>query len=203
MKKCPQLRKLSLGFSDDWDETAAVFSNIAKEAIFPDLQEFKLDFLRCQGEDLLRFLSNHEDLHLLSLKNMDITGRVLYKDILEHLQHHHSRLETFKSSQMAQSSFRTFFEKHGEVECQRSPTDNLLLDEPSDFFDDFVGVVGPFIYSGVAEAWEGVQDKIGVLKNDLRISERTYHSDLAIYGSDGYHWEPERLDTDWTGEALW
>lgn len=189
---CPQLQELRLGFSsDDWSETAPVFTSIAKKTLLPKLKKFKLDFLRCRGEDLLLFLSNHKNLHSLSLADLDIIAgeeSATYKHILHHLQHNHNNLANFSHRQIAQNSFRLFFEMHGVVECQSSPTAPLTQDEEGDFFSDFMNVVGPFKYIGEAAEWEGVQDKIGILKDDVRVSEKSYISDLAMYGIDSYQW---------------
>ncbi|SMR50295.1 unnamed protein product [Zymoseptoria tritici ST99CH_3D1] len=190
LSTCSQLRELRLAFGNDWEETAVVFHHIAEKAIFVDLEIFNLDFVRCRGADLLLFLDNHNGLRSISLNNLDIVGSVGYSENLDHLRHHHSKLEEFSCSQIAQNSFRTFFESYGELQFQTSPTYYSLDDfvETNDFFSDFVDVVGPFKYTGRAAQWEGVQYKIRMLKDDLRISGKGIHSDLYWPGKATYYW---------------
>lgn len=190
LSTCSQLRELRLAFGNDWEETAVVFHHIAEKAIFVDLEIFNLDFVRCRGADLLLFLDNHNGLRSISLNNLDIVGSVGYSENLDHLRHHHSKLEEFSCSQIAQNSFRTFFESYGELQFQTSPTYYSLDDfvETNDFFSDFVDVVGPFKYTGRAAQWEGVQYKIRMLKDDLRISGKGIHSDLYWPGKTTYYW---------------
>ncbi|KJY00402.1 hypothetical protein TI39_contig331g00008 [Zymoseptoria brevis] len=188
LANCPQLRELCLGFGEGWEETSIVFHHIAKKAVFQNLRTFKLEFLRCQGEDLLLFLGNHQYLHSLSLNDLDFTGTVAFKEILDHLQHRHRSLKSFRCRQIAQNGFRLFFEMYGPVECQESGKISMLSREDPDFYGDFLDVVGPFKYAGDAVEWEGVQDKIGVLKDDVRVSDRSYISDLAMYDTASYYW---------------
>ncbi|KAK3700776.1 hypothetical protein LTR37_015748 [Vermiconidia calcicola] len=60
-----------------------------------------------------------------------------------------------------------------------------FLRETEDFFDDFELIKGPFKYNSDAEEWEGVQQKIGLLCNDLALSTRPYHPE---YSFGGYRW---------------
>lgn len=63
--------------------------------------------------------------------------------------------------------------------------DREFGDEELDFFDDFVDIEGPSKYVGVAEDWEGVQRKIGMLQGDITVSALPYMPEDPRYG---YAW---------------
>ena len=134
------------------------------------------------------FLGNHKGLQSLRLENMDITGSVPFTEVMDLLQASHHLLERFRFSQIAQGSRRLYLDTLGDLEEQSSPTQVFLLEdgEVADFFNDFVDVVGPFKYHGTAESWEGVRDKIGLLKDDVRISHKHYRPEYEGFGS--YWW---------------
>ena len=137
--------------------------------------------MRCAGEDLCRFLQSSPGLTYLCLENLDVTGQVTYADILALLEETHDRLTRFRSHQIAQHGFRTFFENLGYVEATTSMCS--FPDDEEEFLEDCVEVKGPFKYIGEAEEWEGVQQKISHLRRDIGISTRDYYPefDLASY----------------------
>lgn len=183
---CSQLQRLDLGFRNDWAETEQVFEHISASATFPRLKDLALSFIRCKGEHLNLFLSGSQDLRKLSLESLDVTGSISFQDTLELLQSHH-HLETFNFKQIAQNARRLYLHSLGDINDQSSPTLHLPRSQilGMEFFDDFIDVCGPWKYYGTAEAWEGVSNKIGLLKDDIRISSKSYEPDHPI---GGYHW---------------
>lgn len=122
----------------------------------------------------------------VTLENLDVTGSVAFAGILDALHHHHSFLVSFNCHQIAQNSFRLFFPTLGNVSCTENFTKQYRADHP-DFFDDFL-TVHLSKYTVKMEQWEGVQERIGMLKDDIRISALTYHPD---HGSEFIHWTIE------------
>lgn len=191
LASCPQLYELRLGFGDSWDELAIIFEHIVKKAVFPHLVYFELDWLPCKAEHLLLFLNNHKKLQALIVKGLDIIGNLTFKEILEHLQLHHSALQHFECNQIAQNSFRVYFDSRGVIAEEdhffegRGSFRDCFKDFKDTFYWDFVGLTSPCKYHGVAEEWEGVRDKIGILIEDLRIDERE-HAPAWRY----FTWQP-------------
>ena len=151
------------------------------------LRRLTIAHVRCKGEHLNVFLRNHRSVQTLRLENIDVTGSIAFADTLESLQHpDHHLLQDFTFRQIAQNSRRLYLHSLGKIYQESSPTNRFSrVKQEADFFDDFVDVRGPFKYSGDAQSWEGIQDKIGLLKEDLRVSHKSYESEHD-YGY--YHW---------------
>lgn len=168
-----------------------MFTNIAHKVSLPDLETLELAGIRCSGIDLGVFLLHHKGLRSLRLENLDITGDLGFAGVLTILKNSHEHLTHFQCKQIAEQSFRTFFETLGDI----GDRDGLRIWESSqrisktseqiDFFTDSVYVEEPLKYVGRAEEWENVQQKIGLLRQDLRISDTSYLPDL---GTGWYHW---------------
>lgn len=158
-----------------------MFNQIAKHVVFPSLRVLELNYMRCRGRDLLLFLGNHLNLHTLTLSNLDITGNLSFKTILGSLEEHHCLLHTFRCDQIAQNSFRLVFETLGEFrferKCNALPEYCEVTGGNYCFCEEFEEVLGPYKYCGVAEEWENVQIKIGLLKRDLGVSRVDYRPD--------------------------
>lgn len=191
LASCPHLRQVKLGFTDDWEDTEALFEQITKKTILPSLERLELDYLRCRGEVLLLFLQNHRCLQCLSLLNLDITGNVTFKEILELLQCNHNSLRSFECRQIAQNGYRLYFatsaviRDYGGLYFDNShlcEDGTLVLDS---FYEDFADLA-LCKYYGEAEEWEGVRDKLGILKDDLRLSRKDYRPDLKPWAARQY-----------------
>lgn len=146
--------------------------------------------IRCGGKDLGHFLSSHKNLQTLRLENLDVTGSQKFADVLKVVEEMHDCLKQFSCRQIAQDSFRTFFKTLGSIEMSEDwhfayPQDDDDKKEEADFFNSFVRVQGPFKYHGEAEELEGVQNKVGLLRQDLRISHLSYQPE---FGNDSYWW---------------
>ena len=113
-----------------------------------------------------------------------MTGTVGFADCLGVLESNNKQFTSFCSSQIAQNSLRLYYRTLGRLESG-SHGGLAFLRETEDFFDDFELIKGPFKYNSDAEEWEGVQQKIGLLCNDLALSTRTYHPE---YSFGGYRW---------------
>ncbi|KAH9841266.1 hypothetical protein Tdes44962_MAKER07823 [Teratosphaeria destructans] len=184
---CQQLRVLELGFRDDWMDTPEIFKAVAKKVKLPKLESLQLDYIRCTGHDLKAFLEANLSLHRLKLSNIDISGpTAAFTDILELLSTTMTSLKYFDCHQISQDSLRLYFENHGEVTADSRL--DFLSHLGLDFFQDFTWVSGPSIYHGRAEEWEGVSQKLGLLKNDVVLGWKTYHSDLDGNASIGPIW---------------
>ena len=104
----PQLRRLHFGFRGEWADTEAVFRPVASLHL-EHLADLSLHHMRCLGGDLQTFLKRNDGLRVLSLRNLDLVGPVGYAEVLEVLRGHHCLVD-FKSDQIAQDGFRTYFE---------------------------------------------------------------------------------------------
>ncbi|KAF2770387.1 hypothetical protein EJ03DRAFT_270493, partial [Teratosphaeria nubilosa] len=176
LTNCQQLQHLHLGFRDDWKDTPEIFKAVAKNVKPPKLESLHLDYIRCTGQDLKDFLQANSSLHRLDLNNIDITGpTVAFADILELLSTTMTSLKSFKCRQVSQNSLRLHFETLGNI--TNDSNISFLSRHGLDFFQDFTWVSGPSIYDGRAEEWEGVPQKLGLLKNDVVLGWRTYHAD--------------------------
>ncbi|KAK6397211.1 hypothetical protein LTR65_007711 [Meristemomyces frigidus] len=185
LSRCPHLRHLRLAFRD-WKHTERVFASVAQKVVLPKLEVLILDNIRCAGADLRQFLEAHPGLRSLRLENLDVTGSITFADTLSVLEVKHDRLVDFRCDQIAQNSFRLFFDTLGKLdECTDWHYRLEDNQEALDFWADFVSVLEPFKYIGIAEAWEGVQQKIGLLRDDIRVSTRDYHPDYPL---GGYWW---------------
>lgn len=136
-----------------------------------------LSFTRCEGEYLNLFLSNHKNLQTLTLGNLDNTGSTPFAETLELLHNEHNLLTSFDCDQIAQNSFRLYFQSLGNTE--ETPFSSEWLEKKDlSFFDDFMWVRGPFKYHVTVREWDGVQERIGLLKDDIRVSDLDFHSEI-------------------------
>lgn len=183
LASCPKLVSLTLGFRNQWSDTERVFAKIASKVHLPALETLMLHGMRCDGRDLGQFLHAHKNLQTLQLENLDVTGSQKFADVLKVVEEHHRYLRKFACRQIAQDSFRTFFESLGSLEITDTwhfayPREDDDKREEADFFNSFVRVQGPFKYVGEAEELEGVQQKVSLLRQDLRISDLSYHPEF-------------------------
>ncbi|KAK4890527.1 hypothetical protein LTR27_010808 [Elasticomyces elasticus] len=177
-----QLEHLRLGFQNDWKDTAALFKVVANSVKLPCLSHFELNYVRCDGHDLLTFFEQHSGMHSLALGRLDLVGHVGIRDILSLLEQQLTTLTSFECDQIAQEGWRVCFDTLGEIEVH----DSWLLDPRlGNEDDDFVHVEGPRKYCGRAEDWEGVPLKLAMLRADLQVSLMRYHSDWPDIG---YYW---------------
>ncbi|KAK3658748.1 hypothetical protein LTR56_001619 [Elasticomyces elasticus] len=177
-----QLEHLRLGFRNDWKDTAALFKVVANSVKLPCLTLFALNYVRCEGHDLHRFLEQHSGLQSLALGCLDLTGHVGIRDIMSLLEQEFTTLTSFECDKIAQEGWRVCFDTLGEIEVH----DPWLINPISGVEDDdFVHVEGPRKYCGRAEDWEGVPLKLAMLRADLQVSLMTYHSDWPDIG---YYW---------------
>lgn len=132
-------------------------------------------------------LENHQQLTSLNLANLQITGEGEFGKILDLIHRKHDRLENFASTQIAENTFRTYFGTLGAVMIADTASYELGHDPSMSFFMDFVWVDETEIYDSEIEKWEGVQARIGLLRNDLRISDRTFEPENP--GGGDYVWE--------------
>ncbi|KAK5683001.1 hypothetical protein LTS10_004529 [Elasticomyces elasticus] len=170
-----QLSVLKLGFRKDFAQTSAIFAKVASQVRLPRLQVFHLNHMRSNAADLRLFLHNHPQLHQIALMRLDLTGEGTFAEVLFVLEHEHSSLMRFECGNIAQSGFRLYFETLGELSlseewASRRPAE--LADR--EMFNTFVRVSGPYQYTGKAEEWEGVQYKIGMLREDFRAADEMY-----------------------------
>ncbi|KAF7195845.1 hypothetical protein HII31_02862, partial [Pseudocercospora fuligena] len=188
-----QLRRLRLGFRNHWEDTESVFEHIAKRVVLPHLESLTFDYLRCSGESLKTIIGTHTGLQTLDLDSMDITGNVPFSATLDLLAEKHKSLTSFDCGQISQNSYRLYFRTLGKIEQQDSVFRNMgrFSDDanngPDDFLNDLV-VVDVFKYHGSAGEWEGVQDKIAKLRDDIRVSNKHYTPE---YDFGGYQWTRE------------
>ena len=117
----------------------------------------------------------------MRLYDLDVTGSITFVDSLETLQLHHKQLASFHFRQIAQNSLRLYLRTLGTLSSRRYGS---CAEEAGDFYADFVQINGPSKYSGEAEEWEGVQDKIWLLQQDLAVSSLHYASDTDV----GIYW---------------
>ncbi|KAK4503026.1 hypothetical protein PRZ48_006453 [Zasmidium cellare] len=183
LSMCTGLQEFQLCFRNDWVETGCVFAAIAETVILPRLKKLSLQLFRCEGVHLHQFLSNHTSLRSLFLRSLDITGSTPFTKALELLEHQHNLLSEFKFEQIAQNSMRLYLATLGQTETY--PFWRHPGEEEFAFFDDFMEISGPSKYHGIAEEWEWIPGRIGRLKDDVRISDLDYHSDVD---SDVYWW---------------
>lgn len=174
---CYDLRCLKLSFRNDWKDTEAIFKHVAERVAFPDLADLTLTYIRCSGADLRLFLDNHRVLKKLSLRDLDITGNVPFRDVLTHVGTELDKLTSFKCRQIAENSFRLYFPNLGDMNHDTNPTSWLRMEDETDFFDDFV-YVRYSKYEGSAEPWEGVTSKIVELANDVSRTTLSYHPEM-------------------------
>ncbi|KAK5694520.1 hypothetical protein LTR97_009110 [Elasticomyces elasticus] len=177
-----QLDHLRLGFRNDWKDTAALFKVVANSVKLPCLILFALNYVRCEGHDLHKFLEQHSGLHSLALGRLDLTGHFVIRNILSLLEQEFITLTSVECAKIAQEGWRVRFESLGEIDVH-----DLWLIDPrlGDEDDDFVHVESPRKYCGRAEDWEGVPQKLAMLRADLQVSLMTYHSDWPDIG---YYW---------------
>lgn len=123
------------------------------------------------------FLSNHKTLHSIRLQHLDITGSMSFADVLRTLRLQHDLLKDFSCKQMAQASLRLFFESEGDLHANTRATEWLKI-QGLEFFEEFLWVGMPAAYSASAVEWEGVQDKIGLLAEDVRVSGDDFEPDF-------------------------
>lgn len=92
-----------------------------------------------------------------------------FADVLRSLQQQHDQLKDFSCKQIAQTSLRLFFETQGDLHASTRAMKWLTTQELA-FFEEFLWVGMPTPYIASAVEWEGVQDKIGLLAEDVHIS---------------------------------
>ena len=184
LSRCPQLRRLKLGFRNSWKSTDRVFSAIVAKTRLLHLKDLRLDGIRCAGDDLCQLLLLHPGLEILMLENFDTTGSTTFASTMEMLSKTHTSLQQFKAHQIAQNGLRLYLRTLGDIRS-RSERRPWCNDDPPDFFDDFERIQGPFKYSWTAEQWEGVPRKIGLMCEDVAVSNLSYQPD---YGFGGYRW---------------
>ncbi|KAK4953972.1 hypothetical protein LTR10_008576 [Elasticomyces elasticus] len=109
-------------------------------------------------------------------------GISLIRNILSLLEQEIITLTSVECAKIAQEGWRVRFESLGEIDVH-----DLWLIDPrlGDEDDDFVHVESPRKYCGRAEDWEGVPQKLAMLRTDLQVSLMTYHSDWPDIG---YYW---------------
>jgi hypothetical protein len=186
---CNQLRNLYLGFHNGWQSglTEELFARTAKKVNLVHLQELHFDHIRLAGADLAQFLTRHSKLQVLALENLDIVGTTSYASILDSLYTSQGDLTSFKSRQIAQCGRRTYFDQLGmlEIEAPYLFPRHEELDEDDALYNSFTIERGPFRYIGEVYAWEGVQQKIAMLRDDLIVSDQSWEPEP---GSDLYYW---------------
>jgi hypothetical protein len=93
----------------------------------------------------------------------------------------HNSLRSFASRQVVQNSYRLYLRTKGDIET--SAYRRSFSDAPPDFFDDFLIVSKPLKYHWTAVEWEGVQQKIALMAEDLAVSAKLYHPehDMSQY----------------------
>ena len=178
LSRCPQLRRLKLGFRESWKSTDRVFSAIAAKTRLIHLKDLRMDGIRCAGDDLHQFLHSHQALETLTLANFDTTGPTPFATTMGMLSKTHTCLQYFKASQMAQNVLRLYLRMLGDIESQPMRSSwGINAEVPPDFFDDFERVHRPHKYEWTAEEWEGVQRKIGLMSEDVALSNLSYQSE--------------------------
>lgn len=173
-----------LGFRKDWRDTGHVFAHIAAIPIVRDLRYLRLDGIRCKGDSLSRFLTRHRTLRHIRLENFDITGSTSSQDVLRNIEESCHELINFECDQVTEHSFRVYFETLGHVTVEDYRRD-LRQDE---FLKDFVWARRPRKSFGRADESEDVhvRSKIGLLREDVAISDIEYHPDDP---TSTYRWE--------------
>lgn len=181
---CPKLVTLNIEFGNNWAYTAKVLHQVARKVKLPRLKDLKLVGIQCDTEDLSRFLVSHLKLETLLLRDVDLSGEDGVAYILKLLETQFHYLKAFKCSQIAHKGFHTYFETLGQISTADGC--DMVISDP--FYDNFVTVGKPNKFLGEAEEWEGVQQKIGLLFKDLRVSNEHWHSERAYQ----WHlWEAE------------
>ncbi|KAK5736368.1 hypothetical protein LTR17_007532 [Elasticomyces elasticus] len=181
-----QLSVLKLGFRNDFAETPVIFANVVSRVRLPRLQILHLNHMRCDGADLLTFLHNHTGLVDIAFMRLDLTGTVTLSEVLQVLELEHPKLTGFTCNNIAQRGFRLHFETLGELFISvdwASARPDEIADQQ--LLNTFVEVIGPYKYVGKAEEWEGVQYKIGLLREDLQIADTMYH---PFWPTTGHMW---------------
>jgi hypothetical protein len=92
-----------------------MFEYISRKVVLLHLEDLHLEFMRCEGEALKTFLENHSGLHKLSLSDLDITGPVGLREVLNTLHIHHRLLCEFECKQIALNARRLFFATMGNI----------------------------------------------------------------------------------------
>ncbi|KAK5736370.1 hypothetical protein LTR17_007534 [Elasticomyces elasticus] len=187
----PELRKLKLGFCRDWEDIAHVFAPVANTIHLPHLQDLDLQHIRCDGAALYSFLLRHHGITRLSLTNLQVTGSTSFAQMLGALGDTFEHLIFFECRQIAQNDFRLEFETLGIVTWNDTwaPHDNNQADK--DLLNSFVSVRKPDKYTVRVEQWEGVQSRIKLFREDLRLSSKPCEPDIppgSIHGD--YVWLP-------------
>lgn len=140
-------------------------------------KDLRLDGIRCAGDDLYQYLLSHPGLEILGLENFDTTGSTPFASTLEMLSKTHTLLQHFKARQIARNGLRLYLRMLGDIESQPERR-SWCNDDPPDFFDDFERVHRPHKYEWTAEEWEGVQQKIGLMCEDVAVSRLSYRPEF-------------------------
>lgn len=193
LSRCRQLRAVGIAFRTlDWHETELVFEEVAKRTVLKHLEKVQLSMTRLTGKALRRFLSNHKALHSVTFDSLDVTGDITFGAVLTELEENHDQLSFFACDQIAENGRRLYFNSLGYVECtDHTPLESLLLDREPSVLDDWATVTGPYRYRAGVHEWEGVQKRIGLLKEDLRRSRKSWEPDRHPWGM-GYYWTWQR-----------
>jgi hypothetical protein len=154
---------------------------VAANVRFQYLEKFTLQNVRCAGQDLRQFLQFHKSLQTLELATLDVVGTTSFGSVLQVLETGDTKLQLFKCNQIAENSHRLYLESLGKIKIVKGMHGyTTFRHEELGFFDDFEFIQGPFKYLWEAEEWEGVQQKIKLIREDLRVSNLLYHSDHEI-----------------------
>ncbi len=175
LQKCESLNRLNTLLVQN---RFCIFSAIAARVRFSHLEVLTLDGIRCAGQDLHRFLLSHTGLQNLTIENFDVVGTTSYASILEMLSKTHDNLRYFTASQVAQNAYRLYLKTIADIEV--SPYRYSFSDAPPDFFDDFLTVSMPSKYHWTAEEWEGVQQKLVLMADDMAVSTKNYHPEYEL-----------------------
>ncbi|KAK4953984.1 hypothetical protein LTR10_008588 [Elasticomyces elasticus] len=182
-----QLSVLKLGFRKDFAQTSAIFANVVKQVRLPRLKTLHLNHMRCDAADMRMLLHNHTELYDLALTRLDLTGPVTFSDILFVLECEHGRLTQFECTNIAQDGFRLHFETLGELSLSEEWASRRPAEQADrELLNSFVRVSGPSPHCGKAEEWEGVQYKIGMLREDLRVADEMYNN---IWPHNDHMWD--------------
>jgi hypothetical protein len=141
------------------------------------LETFTLRNVRCAGQDLRLFLQSHRSIQTLELSSLDVVGTTSFDSVLAVLETGSTKLQYLKCFQIAENSYRLYLESLGYIKTIRMNPAAVFSNEEGCFMSDFELIEGPFKYRWEAEEWEGLQQKIKLIREDMRVSTLLYHSD--------------------------
>jgi len=117
----------------------------------------------------MQFLKRHYGLESLELNSIDIVGHESFSKVLHILEQYHENLKLFRCDRVTESANLVNFHSLAEPDIYEHYCDDCL-DGP-DCFPDLIHVDGPDRGLAIAEEWEGVQRKIGLLREDVEVIE--------------------------------